>query len=62
MAQFHERFRTSVEELETASAAQAAAQFAAPFVGIRVRSDNITNAALTTRRPVRPANRSSTAS
>ena len=30
--------------METASAAQVAAQFAVPFVGIRVLSDNITNA------------------
>ena len=44
VAQFHERFGTSVEEMETASAAQVAAQFAVPFVGIRVLSDNITNA------------------
>ncbi|MEQ1730639.1 MAG: 5'-methylthioadenosine nucleosidase, partial [Vicinamibacterales bacterium] len=44
VAQFHERFGTSVEEMETASAAQVAAQFAVPFIGIRVLSDNITNA------------------
>ncbi len=44
VTQFHERFGTSVEEMETASAAQVAAQFAVPFVGIRVLSDNITNA------------------
>ena len=44
VAQFHERFGTSVEEMETASAAQVAAQVAVPFVGIRVLSDNITNA------------------
>ncbi|MGE3960008.1 MAG: 5'-methylthioadenosine/S-adenosylhomocysteine nucleosidase [Vicinamibacterales bacterium] len=44
VAQFHETFGTSVEEMETASAAQVAAQFRVPFVGIRVLSDNITNA------------------
>lgn len=44
VAQFHENFGTSVEEMETASAAQVAAQFKVPFVGIRVLSDNITNA------------------
>lgn len=44
VAQFHENFGTSVEEMETASAAQVAAQFRIPFVGIRVLSDNITNA------------------
>lgn len=44
VAQFHESFGTSVEEMETASAAQVAAQFKVPFVGIRVLSDNITNA------------------
>ncbi|PKH26404.1 5'-methylthioadenosine nucleosidase [Enterobacterales bacterium CwR94] len=40
---FHQQFNTSVEEMETASAAQIAAQFAIPFVGIRVLSNNITN-------------------
>lgn len=44
VAQFHTVFGTSVEEMETASAAQVAAQFTVPFVGIRVLSDNITNA------------------
>ena len=44
VAQFHERLGTSVEEMATASAAQVAAQFAAPVVGSRVRSDHITNA------------------
>jgi len=43
VAQFHERFGTSVEEMETASAAQVARTFAVPFVGFRVLSDNITN-------------------
>ncbi|RNW15011.1 5'-methylthioadenosine nucleosidase [Serratia nematodiphila] len=40
---FHDRYRTSVEEMETASAAQIAAEFKVPFVGIRVLSNNITN-------------------
>jgi adenosylhomocysteine nucleosidase len=39
----HSRYGTSVEEMETASAAQIASIFAVPFVGIRVVSDNITN-------------------
>lgn len=40
---FHDRYRTSVEEMETASAAQIVAEFKVPFVGIRVLSNNITN-------------------
>lgn len=44
VAQFHEQFGTAVEEMETASAAQVAAAFGVPLVGIRVLSDNITNA------------------
>ena len=43
VAQFHSTFGTSVEEMETASAAQVAAAFHVPFVGIRVLSDNVTN-------------------
>ena len=43
IAGFHEQFGTSVEEMETASAAQIAASFQIPFVGIRVVSNNITN-------------------
>jgi adenosylhomocysteine nucleosidase len=39
----HSRYGTSVEEMETASAAQIAGIFAIPFLGIRVLSDNITN-------------------
>lgn len=42
--QFHNDFGTSVEEMETASAAQVAAAMHVPFLGIRVLSDNITNA------------------
>jgi adenosylhomocysteine nucleosidase len=41
--QFHEQFSTSVEEMETASAAQIAGLFGIPFLGIRVLSNNITN-------------------
>lgn len=44
VAQFHEQFGTAVEEMETASAAQVAAGFGVPLLGIRVLSDNITNA------------------
>lgn len=42
--QFHTDFGTSVEEMETASAAQVASALRVPFIGIRVLSDNITNA------------------
>jgi len=40
---FHDQFGTSVEEMETASAAQIADLFQIPFLGIRVLSNNITN-------------------
>jgi adenosylhomocysteine nucleosidase len=40
---FHARFGTTVEEMETASAAQIAGLFEIPFAGIRVVSNNITN-------------------
>ena len=40
---FHTQFGTSVEEMETASAAQIAGIFQIPFLGIRVLSNNITN-------------------
>lgn len=40
---FHEHYQTSVEEMETASAAQIASLFHIPFIGIRVLSNNITN-------------------
>jgi adenosylhomocysteine nucleosidase len=40
---FHTNYHTSVEEMETASAAQIAAAFNIPFVGIRVLSNNMTN-------------------
>jgi len=41
--QFHDRFGTTAEEMETASAAQIAGLFGVPFLGIRVVSNNITN-------------------
>lgn len=40
---FHDQFGTTVEEMETASAAQIAGLFQIPFLGIRVLSNNITN-------------------
>ena len=40
---FHRDYGTSVEEMETASAAQIAGVFQVPFLGIRVLSNNITN-------------------
>jgi len=40
---FHDRYGTSAEEMETASAAQIADLFQIPFLGIRVLSNNITN-------------------
>ena len=41
--QFHDRFGTTAEEMETASAAQIAGLFGVPFLGIRVVSNNVTN-------------------
>jgi adenosylhomocysteine nucleosidase len=41
--QFHNKFGASVEDMETASAAQIAGLFHIPFLGIRVVSDNTTN-------------------
>jgi adenosylhomocysteine nucleosidase len=43
VARFHTEYGTSVEEMETASAAQVAGLLHVPFLGIRVVSDNITN-------------------
>ena len=40
---FHNTYHTSAEEMETASAAQIAAAFDIPFIGIRILSNNITN-------------------
>jgi len=43
IARYRNDFGTSVEEMETASAAQIAKQLNVPFLGVRVVSDNITN-------------------
>lgn len=43
IAWLHREFGTSVEEMETAAAAQVADQSHVPFLGIRVLSNNITN-------------------
>jgi len=43
IARFNTEYGTIAEEMETASAAQIAAQFSVPFLGIRILSDNITN-------------------
>ncbi|MDX2029798.1 MAG: 5'-methylthioadenosine/S-adenosylhomocysteine nucleosidase [Blastocatellia bacterium] len=40
---FHSQYGTTVEEMETAAAAQIAGYFRVPFLGIRVLSNNITN-------------------
>jgi adenosylhomocysteine nucleosidase len=40
---YHTRYGTSVEDMETASAAQIASLFRVAFLGIRVVSDNTTN-------------------
>ena len=44
IAKYHADYGTSAEEMETAPAAQVAKEFSVPFIGIRVLSDNITNA------------------
>jgi adenosylhomocysteine nucleosidase len=43
IARFHAEFGTTVEEMETASAAQIASLLNVPLLGIRVISDNVTN-------------------
>jgi adenosylhomocysteine nucleosidase len=43
ISRFHTEFGASVEEMETAAAAQIAGLFRVPFLGIRVVSDNTTN-------------------
>jgi adenosylhomocysteine nucleosidase len=43
IARYHSEYGTSVEEMETAPAAQVAGLFGIPFLGIRVVSDNVTN-------------------
>jgi adenosylhomocysteine nucleosidase len=40
---FHEKYGTSVEEMEGAAAAQIAGAYEVPFIGIRVLSNNKTN-------------------
>lgn len=40
---FHDNYKTSVEEMETASAAQVASFYKVPFLGIRILSNNATN-------------------
>lgn len=40
---FHEKYGTSVEEMETASAAQIAKGYDVPFLGIRILSNNTVN-------------------
>lgn len=43
IAALHTQWSTSVEEMETASAAQVAAAFGVPFLGVRVVTANATN-------------------
>ena len=43
IAWLHDTFGTTAEEMEAASAAQIAAAYGVPFIGIRVISNNITN-------------------
>ncbi len=43
IARFHAAYGTSVEDMETASAAQIASLFSVPFLGVRVLSNNATN-------------------
>ena len=45
IAWLHDKFGTSVEEMEAAAAAQVASLSQVPFLGIRVLSNNITNGA-----------------
>lgn len=45
IAWLHDTFGTTAEEMEAASAAQIAAVYGVPFLGIRVISNNITNGA-----------------
>jgi adenosylhomocysteine nucleosidase len=42
IAKYHADYGTSVEEMETASAAQVAGLYSVPFLGIRIVSDNTT--------------------
>lgn len=43
IGQMHRQYGTSVEDMETASAAQIAGVYKVPFLGVRVVSNNITN-------------------
>lgn len=43
MAWLHENFGTSVEEMETSSAAMISHAYGVPFLGVRVLSNNLTN-------------------
>ncbi|HTY36651.1 MAG TPA: 5'-methylthioadenosine/S-adenosylhomocysteine nucleosidase [Bacteroidota bacterium] len=43
IAKYHTRYGSSVEDMETAAAAQVAAHYHVPFVGMRIVSDNTTN-------------------
>ena len=43
VAHLHETYGTTVEEMETAAAAQVSSMMTVPFIGIRILSDNITN-------------------
>ena len=43
IARLHDEFGSSVEEMETAAAAQVAGFAQVPFLGVRVLSNNITN-------------------
>lgn len=45
VAWLHDSFGTTAEEMEAASAAQIAAAYGVPFIGIRIVSNNITNGA-----------------
>ncbi|KAF1024528.1 MAG: 5'-methylthioadenosine/S-adenosylhomocysteine nucleosidase [Acinetobacter bereziniae] len=40
---FYDNYKTSVEDMETASSAQIASFFNVPFLGVRVLSNNLTN-------------------
>lgn len=43
IANLHQRFGTSAEEMEAASAAQVAERFGVPFMAVRILSNNATN-------------------
>jgi adenosylhomocysteine nucleosidase len=58
--QMHRQYGTSVEDMETASAAQIASAYRIPFLGIRVVSTTSRTAGRTTARPPRRARSMST--